>query len=479
MSADDEWSQASVRNLLSRLNYIHNKEPKEDGCTEVEIQILQLFSQMHSLRPLVDSYISNDGAQEQLFKLNGTIPIEFKSKQYNIPVSFWLPLQFPACCPICYVTPYPGMKIRKNHKHVDRQGLIYHPYLNSWEAHVSNLVELVGLLCSTFGENPPLSAEEEEGQKEHEEGQEQKEGIDPNITNWKCSNCTFSNTMDATQCAMCSAIKIMWECSYCSTSNPDSNKTCDQCHQCNVEKYWKCPKCTIINEKTGNSDDPNKCFMCSMDELGDHPNESHEMKIEPKPSPIEAFLSELGFPQYSAALAAEGFETMDDLQGINDTQLKEVIGVTKLAQRIRILRGIRTFFASKSYNAPSIKEEHKGNDEDVGKGHILRNGLVLCVGIAEYDGLDHLGTAKDIALYRALFEDKYHYKVIANDPSQRMNQKDVKQFLRNARKDHLYDFDQDKLNYDGLIVTFGGHGTYDSIICSDGTKYKHKDLRKT
>eukprot|EP01083_Nonionella_stella_P021020 58284_1 len=81
-------------------------------------------------------------------------------------------------------------------------------------------------------------------------------------------------------------------------------------------------------------------------------------------------------------------------------------------------------------------------------------------------------------MYRALFEGKYDYKVIANDPSQRMTKEDVKQFLRNVRNNHLYNFNNDTLYYDALVVTFGGHGTYDSIICSDGTPYKHKDLRK-
>eukprot|EP01083_Nonionella_stella_P166181 554844_1 len=113
----------------------------------------------------------------------------------------------------------------------------------------------------------------------------------------------------------------------------------------------------------------------------------------------------------------------------------------------------------------------------MGDNNSRKNALTVCVGIAEYDGLKHLNTANDIAMYRALFEDKYQYKVIANDPSQRMNKKDVEEFLYQARN-MLYDFIARKLRYDSLIVTFGGHGTYDSIICSDGTKYKHKDLRK-
>eukprot|EP01083_Nonionella_stella_P020719 57492_1 len=128
----------------------------------------------------------------------------------------------------------------------------------------------------------------------------------------------------------------------------------------------------------------------------------------------------------------------------------------------------------------STKSRHKSNDESKQNDDELitcHNGLVACVGIAKYDELKDLKTANDIAMYRSLFEDKYGYKFIANDPSQPMNKQEMERFLRNARK-VLYDFADDKLNYDALIVTFGGHGTSDSVICSDGSKYKHKAIRK-
>jgi len=139
-----------VQNLLSGLQYRER--------SAVEIQILQLLHQIHSLRPQIDNYVFNDGTHQQLFKLEGTIPIQYRAKQYNIPVAVWLPLNFPTACPICYVTPVPGMKIKPKHMHVDGQGLVYHPYLHSWKGQQSNLVELVGTLCSVFGKDPPLFA---------------------------------------------------------------------------------------------------------------------------------------------------------------------------------------------------------------------------------------------------------------------------------------------------------------------------------
>eukprot|EP01083_Nonionella_stella_P220939 789954_1 len=196
-------------------------------------------------------------------------------------------------------------------------------------------------------------------------------------------------------------------------------------------------------------------------------------------SPIEEFLSGVGLTRYLDAFREEGFETMDDFKEITEDQLKE-IGL-KMAHRMKLLRGIRAFFTEKAYGASTTtstmhNEERKENDEEVRNAR--KNALIACVGIEEYDELDNLDTASDIALYRALFEDKYHYKVIANDTSKRMTKKDVKQFLRNVRKEHLYDFDDERLYYDALIVTFGGHGTYDSVICSDGSKVKHKEIRE-
>jgi len=148
--------QGLVQNLLSGINYGER--------SAVQIQILQLLHQLTSLKPSVDNYVFNDGTQQKLFKLAGTIPIQYRSATYNIPVALWLPLNFPKNCPICYVTPVPSMRIKQKHMHVDQQGLIYHPYLHSWNQHKSTLSELVGLLCSVFGKEPPLFSAKQKAQ---------------------------------------------------------------------------------------------------------------------------------------------------------------------------------------------------------------------------------------------------------------------------------------------------------------------------
>jgi len=156
MQASYQQRLQNVKGLLSPLKY--------KAKSSVEIQIMQLLQQIHSLHPVVDNYYFQDGTQDQLFKLEGTIPIQYRSKQYNIPVALWLPLNFPEKCPICYVTPVGNMKIKQKHMHVDSQGLIYHPYLHNWKANDSTLVDLIGLFCSAFGKDPPLYASKQKTQ---------------------------------------------------------------------------------------------------------------------------------------------------------------------------------------------------------------------------------------------------------------------------------------------------------------------------
>eukprot|EP01083_Nonionella_stella_P269171 910466_1 len=145
---------------------------------------------------------------------------------------------------------------------------------------------------------------------------------------WECFNCTFLNRKDTAKCEMCTTYRHVWQCTYCFIVNPHSNKICGYCQKRDGNKYWKWSKYPY-----------------------DEPSSSDWIEEkEPVLSPIDAFLSELGFSQYSAAFREEIFETMNELQDIKDTHLKDILRVTKLAHRIKILKGIRTFFADKSYS---------------------------------------------------------------------------------------------------------------------------------
>eukprot|EP01083_Nonionella_stella_P316086 1144303_1 len=167
----------------------------------------------------------------------------------------------------------------------------------------------------------------------------------------------------------------------------------------------------------------------------------------------------------------------NELYELNENVLKEQrYGIRKVTHQKGIAQAIQQLLNSWDKNDDDI-EEMEDNDVPY-LVHSYNNPLIACVAIAKYNAsYDDLNTANDIKMYTEVFEGKYKYKVITNDPSKPMNPQDLTTFLGSVRGQHLYDFGRLKLNYDSLIVTFGGHGTYDSVICSDGTKFKHKSIR--
>ena len=99
----------------------------------------------------------NTGETSTWLKLDGTVPIYYEGAQYNIPVNVWLPEAFPLAAPLCFVTPDQSMGIKPRHAHVDQQGAVALPYLQTWSPHAgSNLIELVGIMSSVFGQDPPV-----------------------------------------------------------------------------------------------------------------------------------------------------------------------------------------------------------------------------------------------------------------------------------------------------------------------------------
>eukprot|EP01083_Nonionella_stella_P129679 393475_1 len=188
---------------------------------------------------------------------------------------------------------------------------------------------------------------------------------------------------------------------------------------------------------------------------------------------IKPFLLHLGLEQYLALFQENECKTMDNLKKVTKSDLNEM-GIKALGHRVKIIEGIAAHFTSKPRprRVPN-QEESKLNDN----ANARNNPLMICIGIEQYyEALANLKTAKDIETYKSVFEDLYNYKIFANDPSKPMNAKELLKFLRKARK-YLYDYEEDEANHDSLIVTFGGHGTYDSVICSDRSHVKHKDIR--
>lgn len=117
-----------------------------------------LLGQTDALRPDVADFVTNDGQTHKLLRLAGVVPIVFNRNAYNIPVTIWIPEVYPRAPPTCFVTPTKDMRIKPQHRHVDAQGMIYLPYLSSWNASSSSLIHLVTVLASVFGEEPPVFA---------------------------------------------------------------------------------------------------------------------------------------------------------------------------------------------------------------------------------------------------------------------------------------------------------------------------------
>ena len=133
---------------------------------------MALLDDVRSLQPVLGTLIGNDGTESRLVLLSGTIPIYFQAQQYNIPVDIFISESYPRGGPKIYVRPTANMIVHPNHAHVDREGLVYLPYLADWHSHAAagtlpqgptgsgrsgfNLSECMVLVASVFSEAPPL-----------------------------------------------------------------------------------------------------------------------------------------------------------------------------------------------------------------------------------------------------------------------------------------------------------------------------------
>jgi ESCRT-I complex subunit TSG101 len=71
----------------------------------------------------------------------------------------YLPENFPATAPICYVHPTPSMIIKPGHPLVDGSGLVRSRYLDRWNVRAgSTIADLSTSLSEAFGDDPPLYA---------------------------------------------------------------------------------------------------------------------------------------------------------------------------------------------------------------------------------------------------------------------------------------------------------------------------------
>ena len=109
------------------------------NMTRVRQDCLDLVRECPSLHPHRDSIVHNNGTESTLIVLRGTVPIYYQRNRYNIPVDVWVPALYPQAAPLTYVTPTSTMIVAPNHRHCDREGKVYLPYLHQWNPQHSNL----------------------------------------------------------------------------------------------------------------------------------------------------------------------------------------------------------------------------------------------------------------------------------------------------------------------------------------------------
>lgn len=141
-----------VKPLIWNLNYKY-KDKVEQNCA-------QLMDHTSINKASTEVYTHSNGATQTLLQIKGLLPITYKGATYNIPVCFWLPYQFPARPPMCYIVPTESMDLKPSHRHMNKQGFIFHPYLANWSMYSSSLIVLSTNLQSVFGKDPPVFAKQ-------------------------------------------------------------------------------------------------------------------------------------------------------------------------------------------------------------------------------------------------------------------------------------------------------------------------------
>ncbi|KAL7057764.1 hypothetical protein AAHC03_016439 [Spirometra sp. Aus1] len=128
-------------------NYKH----KEAARTDIEAAARTY----PSLPVKFQSFTFDDGTTCDLLSLDGTLPVTYDRRTYNIPVAIFFLSAHPHMPPMVYVRPTSSMEIKKG-KNVDVSGRVYLPYLSNWKHPQSNTIQLLHLLSEAFGQNPPV-----------------------------------------------------------------------------------------------------------------------------------------------------------------------------------------------------------------------------------------------------------------------------------------------------------------------------------
>ncbi|KAI4574903.1 hypothetical protein MJG53_002844 [Ovis ammon polii x Ovis aries] len=138
-------SKSQLKKMVSKYKY-------RDLTVCETVNVITLYK---DLKPVLDSYVFNDGNSRELMNLTGTIPVPYRNNTYSIPICLWLLDTNPYNPPICFIKPTSSMTI-KTGKHVDANGKIYLPYLHEWKHPQSDLLGLIQVMIVVFGDESPV-----------------------------------------------------------------------------------------------------------------------------------------------------------------------------------------------------------------------------------------------------------------------------------------------------------------------------------
>ena len=140
---------AELNSLFSRIPYQYS------NAQRLRTDVSDLLRQFTHLRPQIGTF-DGQGRSVTLFYLHGTVPITYRGNSYNIPMTVYFDPPYPDQPPRCFVSPTAGMSVKPGHNNVDQNGMVYLPYLHTWDSRRSTLVELLTICASAFSENPPV-----------------------------------------------------------------------------------------------------------------------------------------------------------------------------------------------------------------------------------------------------------------------------------------------------------------------------------
>ncbi|GAQ87101.1 protein with Ubiquitin E2 variant domain [Klebsormidium nitens] len=129
---------------------------------QIEQQITQCLEKYRGLALRLDNYAPDGSTSEPtnmaLLALEGTIPMSYRDKLYNIPVSIRLPQGFPVSPPACYVLQKNGLVLKPQHTVVTPTGLCNFSRFEKarWDPKHSTMKDQADLMARVFGMEPPL-----------------------------------------------------------------------------------------------------------------------------------------------------------------------------------------------------------------------------------------------------------------------------------------------------------------------------------